>query len=223
MYALINNIFRFITKWITVIFKILKGRRSVQFRIIRGNKTLRLNYDLNENSVVFDVGGYQGNWAEDIFKLYHSKLYIFEPVSEYAEKIKKRFIRNSNIKIFNIGLASTNAERKIAVIEKSSSFFRQSRQMENVKLLNIIDFMKNKNIENIDLMKINIEGGEYELLECLISSNFVTKIKNIQIQFHDFMPNAKKRMNRIQENLKRTHFLTYQFEFIWENWKKKNN
>ena len=32
-----------------------------------GDKTYRLDYNLNENSVVFDLGGYEGQWASDIF------------------------------------------------------------------------------------------------------------------------------------------------------------
>ena len=33
----------------------------------QGDKTHRLNYDLNEHSLVFDIGGYEGQWANDIF------------------------------------------------------------------------------------------------------------------------------------------------------------
>ena len=36
----------------------------------KGDQTLRLNYDLNEHSVVFDLGGYEGQWSADIFQRY---------------------------------------------------------------------------------------------------------------------------------------------------------
>jgi len=71
-------------------------------------------------------------------------------------------------------------------------------------------------------MKINIEGSEYDLLEHLLETNYVKIIKNIQVQFHDFVPNAEKRMKRIQEKLQKTHYLTYQYPFVWENWRIKN-
>ena len=52
---------------------------------------LMLNYDLNENSLVFDVGGYKGQGASDIFSMYLPTIYIFEPRAEYAQAMEKRF------------------------------------------------------------------------------------------------------------------------------------
>ena len=68
-------------------------------------------------------------------------------------------------------------------------------------------------------MKINIEGGEYELLEHLIEEKLMADIANIQVQFHDFIPGAQARMEAIQQELKKTHSLTYQYLFVWENWR----
>jgi hypothetical protein len=71
----------------------------------------------------------------------------------------------------------------------------------------------------VDLMKINIEGGEYELLEHLIARGLTKRIRNIQVQFHeDVMAGAAGRMERIQSRLAETHHLTYQERFVWENW-----
>jgi len=70
-------------------------------------------------------------------------------------------------------------------------------------------------------MKINIEGGEYELLDHLISSGVVKTIHNLQIQFHDFIPDAFAAMNNIRDRLNLTHYPTYKFDFIWDNWKLK--
>ncbi len=56
-----------------------------------GDKTLRLNYDLNQNSVVIDLGGYEGQWSSDLFSKYCCNIYIFEPYQEYVSKIKDRF------------------------------------------------------------------------------------------------------------------------------------
>ena len=69
-----------------------------------------------------------------------------------------------------------------------------------------------------DLIKINIVGGEYEVLEILLKNNMISIFKNIQVQFHDFIvDNAKERMNAIQKKLALTHVLTFQYEFVWEN------
>jgi hypothetical protein len=57
----------------------------------RGDQTLRLDYDLTEESVVVDVGGFMGDWSEAIEERYHPAIHIFEPVSQYREEIRRRF------------------------------------------------------------------------------------------------------------------------------------
>ena len=46
----------------------------------------------------------------------------------------------------------------------------------------------------------------------------ITRVIDLQVQFHDFVPDAQRRMHAIQQQLGRTHSLTYQSEFVWENW-----
>ncbi len=203
---------------------LLRSKQSV--RVIpwfkdSGDKTHRLNYDLNEKSIVFDLGGFEGQWASDIFSKYCCTIYVFEPYMEYFEKIGKRFLKNSKIKVYPFGLSNVTKSIGLSISGDSSSTFKQGEASAEIKLVRAIDFMNENNIEKIDLVKINIEGGEYDLLEHLIDHPVVSKIENIQVQFHDFVPDAEKRMKNIQNNLKKTHVLTYQYEFVWENWKLK--
>lgn len=187
-----------------------------------GDETLRLDYSLNENSLVFDLGGYKGEFAADIYCRYNSEIYIFEPVLSFFEVIKKKFLNNNKIEIFNFGLAGRDSEMQISNSDNSSSVFLITENSETIQLKSIVEFIKSKNITNVDLIKINIEGGEYEVLESLIENNLITIFDNIQVQFHDFIiENALERMNKIQIELAKTHELTYQYEFVWENWKLK--
>jgi len=67
-------------------------------------------------------------------------------------------------------------------------------------------------------VKINIEGGEYEVLYRLINSGYVKKCKNLQIQFHVFVKDCAIRREEIRSKLLETHHLTYDYPFTWENW-----
>lgn len=184
-----------------------------------GNKTLRLDYPfLKKDSVVIDVGGFEGQWASDIFSKYCCNIIIFEPVKIFADKIKKRFSNNEKIICYNFGLSNENKDENIALLNDSSSLFKENSNYEKIKLVNATNFFEEEKIINIDLIKINIEGGEYDLLENLLKNNFVPKIKNIQVQFHNFFPDAEKRMDTIHKRLSETHHLTYKYKFVWENW-----
>jgi FkbM family methyltransferase len=219
-----NLLFRLFNKFWRFLFPHKKTEHEKNVELwnkINYEKNLYLNYKLNNYSTVFDVGGYKGQWASDIFSRFQCKIYIFEPVKKYEEKIKERFMHNDNILSFPFGLSSENKKINISIIEDKSSIFTNYKDTELVEMVKISDFIKNNNIDKIDLIKINIEGGEYDLLEDLINSNNIKKINTLQIQFHSFVPMAKERMDAIKNKLKNTHYCVYSFPFVWENWQIK--
>lgn len=188
----------------------------------KGDETLRLNYELNENSVVLDVGGFEGAWANSIHSKYLSTVHIFEPVHSFYEVIQARFKGNGKIRAYEFGLS--DAEKKLSIslqADGSSTIRQESSDLEEVRLRDIVTFFKENSIEEVDLIKINIEGGEYELLERMLEADLVTRCKNLQIQFHDFFPEAKKMRDEIRKKLTRTHRITYDYYFVWENWERK--
>jgi FkbM family methyltransferase len=194
---------------------------------IRGDENLRVQYDLGENDLVFDIGGYHGHWCAEITARYPSRVYVFEPVKEFYNGLVSRFARNKRVSIFPFGLAARDAEMEIAVMAEASSLYRDRNDVhstfrkEKISLRGINSFIREHYVERIALMKVNIEGGEYELLEELVSAGTISMIDNVQVQFHDFVPGALDRMKRIKNTLTETHELTYEYVFVWENWKRK--
>jgi FkbM family methyltransferase len=204
-------------------FPPVQQKRVRPWIIADGDSTFRLDYnELNENSVVIDLGGYKGQWAGEIFSKYMCTVYVFEPALSFYKFIMNRYKRNSKIRVFGFGLGAKNEELKLFLQADSTSLHKQSGESETILIRNFSEFMNENKIEFIDLIKINIEGAEYDLLDYIIDKGEVKKIKNIQVQFHDFVPNAESRMKRIQKALSYTHECTYSFEFVWENWKLKN-
>ena len=201
---------------------LIQRERVLPWFAAKGDETLRLDYDLNDKSVVFDVGGYKGEFAGDIFCKYNASIYVFEPLQSFFQIIKNKFVNNQKVKVYNFGLAGKDDQMQISLSDNASSVFLQSDDSETIQLKSIVNFIQENEIQSVDLIKINIEGGEYELLEALIENNLITVFKNIQVQFHDFLlDDGKERMSIIQEELSKTHQITYQYEFVWENWKLK--
>ena len=201
--------------------KIQKRRCKPWFKI-NGDKTLRLNYDLSQSSIVFDLGGYKGNFAQEIYNRYLCKIFIFEPVKSFYKIIDNKFKNIPKVTAYPFGLANNDKELFISNSEDASSVFIDSDGSEKIKLKSILTFINDNKITHVDLIKINIEGGEYEVLESLLSSGMIPIFKNLQIQFHDFIiDNANERMENIQAQLAKTHKITYQYKFVWENWEIK--
>jgi len=187
-----------------------------------GDKTHRLNYDnLSENSVVFDLGGYYGTWSEEIVKKYNPFIYIFEPIDSLYREIKKKFESNPKIKVFNFGLSDINSTKHISLENDGSSFHKISNNTLLCNVRNVVEFLNEQNINKIDLIKINVEGDEFLILEKLLVEKKIQIFENIQVQFHDFYPNAIQLRDNLQSKLSLTHKLTYNYDFVWENWQKK--
>ena len=191
-----------------------------------GDETRLLNHELSSESVVFEVGGYLGKFTDELFKRFNCKIYVFEPVKKFYEKLNERFKKNNNIHTFNCGLYKKNTEVYMNVDEnngENSTIYERSiidnSQNEKIVLRKLDDVMEENNLQSIDLLNINIEGGEYDLLSYLTKTPIIYNIKNIQIQFHDFIENAEVKRNIIHAKLNNTHKMTYNYDFVWENWK----
>jgi len=186
----------------------------------KGDETLRLDYPLDSNSVVVDAGGFEGKWAYSICEKYNSTVYVLEPIKEFFEKIKVKLSSFPKTVLLNYALTNRTCDAIMSVDGWGSTLFDpEAAVLENVKCLNIKEFLELYNISNIDLLKLNIEGSEYEVLEKLIELDFLPNIKNIQIQYHSYFPSSIERRNAITEKLSATHERTWNYEWIMENWK----
>lgn len=187
----------------------------------------RYEYKLDESSFVIDAGGYKGDWSAKIYDKYKCSILVFEPVQSFYQGIKNRFDGNENIDIVNAAIGGSRRDDYISLDGDAASVEVMNAQSifdgvgsEQIKVLDVFESFKINEIESVDLMKINIEGMEYELLERMIETGMIGMVNNFQIQFHDFVPNCQQRRNAIREQLKKTHKCDWCYEFVWENWSK---
>ena len=98
-----------------------------------------------------------------------------------------------------------------------SAITRLLQQWEPLK-----EFFDEEKIEEIDLLYLNIEGSEYKLLDQLIESGLINKIKHLQVQFHNYIDDASNKRKLIRKHLDKTHKCIFNFPFIWERWDRQN-
>ena len=191
----------------------------------RGDETLRLDYpELDENSVVFDVGGYKGDFANAIHEKYGCTVYLFEPHPEFFRVCVDRFKMNSRVVPLNFGLSDKNGLFGLSDSADGSSFLNPKQpHIEGIEceVKEILSAIEELGVSEIDLMKINIEGGEYPLLLGLASQSALNRVDQYQIQFHNFVDEAESMRDEIVGALSKTHDQTWCYKFVWENWKRK--
>jgi CDP-paratose 2-epimerase len=177
------------------------------------------NHILSEKSVVFDVGGYLGDFTDNIYSRSQANIHLFEPILEYANVCKQRFANHNKIIIHPYGLSDKTEDVQIAKMGAESSTFLPGSIKETIRLGDIAgEALLHK---GIDLISINVEGGEYSILRRMIETGLVKNCKNIQVQFHTLHSNFEVEYNEIIGLLNRTHIKTYFYPFVWENWQLK--
>lgn len=192
-----------------------------QWKLNNGDKTLRLNYNLNENSIVIDGGGYKGEWASDIFEKYKCTIHIFEPVKKFYDIIKEKFNGNDKVYVHNYGLSNMDRSVDISIENDASSIYTNNGTKETIKLVDINQTLKKLNLSKVDLMKLNVEGEEYNILEGLIEGNNLSIFNNLQIQFHRYGKDYDNRKVLIETVIRESFIPTYEYNYVWVNYMKK--
>lgn len=199
------------------------GKFYIWNDLFDGNNTFRLNYPLNEDSVVFDVGGYKGEFTEKIYNKFKCNVFVFEPIPEFFNSLCDKFSTNKKIKIYNFGFHNKKELVPIQLNDDSSSIFRVDLDKAcSVEMKKFSEFVKENDITKVDLLKLNVEGAEYYILDDIIKNNLQLVIDNIQVQFHYIDSKFDRYKKKFCDVLSETHRLTYRIDWIWENWQIKS-
>jgi len=190
------------------------------------NSILSSSDRLNNSSIVFDIGGETGNWAMQVYSKYKPNLYIFEPNPVSLKVLEEKFA-GKNVNIFPYGVGAENTTANLSNSGMGSSVYNSSpgytkSEKFDIEIRDIVEVVKELSLETIDLIKINIEGGEYDLVPHMINTGLVNKCKIIRIQFHDWIPNAFAMRKQIVRKLSRTHNVEWSYPLVWESWIRKD-
>ncbi len=178
----------------------------------------------------FDVGVNRGQSIKLIKKI-NNKVNIigFEPNPKLFSYLKKKYSKNRNIKLYNLGCSDSEGKRLFYenILDESSGFEKINydsnwvkkksmilgvspkklvAEKYYVKVIAISEFYKSK--KTIDLVKIDVEGHEYMVLKGLFKNSM--DIRFIQIEIHkDNMYKNKVHYNKIIRILKKNGFSEY--------------
>ena len=128
--------------------------------------------------VIFDIGGNIGITAIYLAKIFPKALiYTFEPMPDNFEILQKNIQKYDNIKSFNVGLGLKDGDFKVYLSDDSENyggvtFYPEAGGSKNnpyisCEVRNINNLMDKLKIQNIDLIKIDTEGAEFDILTSL--------------------------------------------------------
>jgi len=188
-----------------------------------GDERLRHQFPLDARSVVWDVGGFEGDFAAAVQEQYGCTVHLFEPVASFHARCEERFRSVDRVACHPYGLSDRNGHFDISLEDNASSFHPagQAATVERAELRCVTEVFEALGLEWIDLIKMNIEGGEFEVLPALLDSGLIRRVRHLMVQFHGFMPQAQARRDSIRARLAETHREMWNYEFVWESWELK--
>jgi FkbM family methyltransferase len=137
--------------------------------------------------IVFDVGANTGQSAESYLnKFPGAKIYCFEPVEATFRQLQKNLRGHDNIVSFKLALGAAKGTGKMVLEGSSDMFFlleasrgievNQGSRLEQVDLETLDDFCGSRDVNHINYLKIDTEGGDFDVL-----SGAATMLGNQQI------------------------------------------
>lgn len=154
-----------------------------------------LKYLKERPAIIFDIGSSYGITALSFCHFFpYATVYAFEPnphVFEYMNNLIEINSVMNRVCAFNFGIG---VEGKITLyvnkeqFESSNRFLRYTRDSEQVLVQSykLSTILSNKGILCIDLLKMDIEGDEFLVIEDLIHSGLLSIVRNLSMEVHLF-------------------------------------
>jgi FkbM family methyltransferase len=179
-------------------------------------------YDgLTPASIAFDLGGYKGEWTRHMRETYDCQVHVFEPHPAFAAAIAARFAGDPKVTAHACALGAAEGTMALSDSADASSAFSGDGPQVHGRVCAATDILAALGDADIDATKINIEGGEYEILPHLIETGLINRFRTITVQFHNFTPQDADRRAAIRAALAATHDCVWNYEFVWEEWRRK--
>lgn len=174
-----------------------------QYKEIFANENYKFQTDSNV-PVIFDCGANIGTSCLYFSQIYpHAKIIAFEADPEIAKFLNQNLINNNikNVEVINKAVWVNNDRVNICIEGADGASIYSDGNLVSVKAIRLKDAIERENY--VDMLKIDIEGAEYDvILDC---RDTLGKVKNIFIEYHSFV-NDKQKLSKILGILENNNF-----------------
>ena len=161
---------------------------------------------ISEASTIVDLGSNKGDFSRYFFDRNKCSVFCVEPNPQLAEYVTKSLFADvSNLAItdhpgeFNFTL-SENLEAS----SLSSDLATLWGETQTIKIpgVSLEEYLREKSIENVSLLKMDIEGAEIDILK-KVGRQTLEKIDQLTVEFHDFLdpsmiPDVEEIINKLE-------------------------
>lgn len=159
---------------------------------------------LREEIAIIDLGACKGEFTIEMDSLYKVKKSILveaNPTNFKQLPVKSNYVLYNNV-VSNLGDLEVDFFEDPKSPYNGSMVFNYFNGINHkIKTITLDKLLEENNIDYIDILKIDIEGSEYDLLEN-INEKILYITKQITVEFHDFVnPKLKGKTDEIMKKI----------------------
>lgn len=177
-----------------------------------------------KNAVVYSFGiGEDLSFSEDILSSLSAEIFAFDPTPKAIEYVKKhRLYGNENFHFEDIGLSDKDETEKFYVTTKdakdiSGSIIQRDELIKegiDVEMQCIPTIAARFGHKHIDILKMDVEGSEFKVIENLDWTAWDHTIDQICLEVHDrFLDDGIERLKKCVNTLKSSGYLLVYISF----------
>ena len=171
--------------------------------------------ELNENSIIYSVGiGEDISFDSDIISKFNCKVFAFDPTPKSISWVKNNVLgSNKNFIFHEYGISAKSGFFDFYLPKNTNHVSGSIVKNNNVDISNSIKLefrtisqvIKELEHDKVDILKIDIEGEEYEVLKSILIENI--DISQIVVEFHpNLIKNGRAKTKNIIKTLNKSGY-----------------
>lgn len=202
------------------------------FHAARADPAILVDANVPQGAVVLDVGAFEGSWASRVLarldegaeRPHDVLIHAFEPEAGAVDRMRSSPVgHDPRVAIHPFGLAGRTRVESLIMAGPGSTVLDHDAtgsggDRVTVELRDVDEVLRDLGVERVHFAKVNIEGGEYELIDRLHETGWLARMGPVIVQFHEFAPHAHRARRRNRRQLAHTHRRTWAYGWVYERW-----
>jgi FkbM family methyltransferase len=157
-----------------------------------GERTLLKKLGRTSPQVILDGGANVGKYTREVLQhCREAKVYSFEPVKDTFLQLEEALRGEERVRLIPRGLFSEAGKKEINLYPSHThaSVYRltgvpyESTGTLTIEMVRGDDFVREEGLERIDLLKLDLEGAEYDALEGFEDTLRAGRIRLVQFEY----------------------------------------
>lgn len=180
-----------------------------------------LFFELPEGCVCIDCGANCGLFTDLVLQCGAAEIHTFEPNPALGRNLERKYRNTPEVRLLNAAVSHQNGEatfRLPANMDSNYLYNSEAGSITELKVdadghagqtsactvpaIRLSDYLKNRvldHVSEIQILKLDVEGAEFDVLEDLIQSGVCASIRYVLCETHErFFSDGAEKIQRLQ-------------------------